>query len=66
VFFTLNRKAFIDMVVLFQKIEELPPHFFTVTSIQKGIRVSNHDQTIASPREQDVNSLRCRHEADVM
>jgi hypothetical protein len=66
VFFTLDRKAFIDMVVFFQKIEELPPHFFAFTSIQKGVGVSNHDQTIASPRKQDVNSLRCRHETDVI
>ena len=60
----LDGKSVVD--VWFDKVEKLRPERTTLLRTPECVGVANHDQTIPSAREKNVETLRSKHETKVI
>jgi hypothetical protein len=55
--FTFDRKPFIYVVVVPEQGKEFAPLLCTLASLSKGFCIAEHDQRIAGPRKEDIETL---------
>lgn len=53
------------MTVLFHEVQEWRPCLICIATLEEGLRIANHDESIAGSRKQDIESLRRKHEPNV-
>ena len=62
----LDGKAIVDVVTLFEEGKEILPQLPALASVPEGVEVPNHNEGIASPREENVEPFWGEHEPDVV
>lgn len=61
----LDRKTVIYMTVLFHEVQEWRPCLICIATLKEGLCITNHDESVAGSREQDIESLRREHEPNI-
>jgi len=61
----LDRKTVIYMTVLLHEVQEWRPCLIRIATLEEGLRIANHDKSVAGSRKQDIESLRREHEPNV-
>jgi hypothetical protein len=60
-----DRKAIVQVSVLFEKLEKGSPRLFSSMAAHECVHIANHDDAAPGPREQYVEPFRRRHEANI-
>lgn len=63
--FTFDREAFVHVATLLDELEEFSPKLLALPSFHKGFRVPDQDESVSSPGNEHVKTLRGVHETDV-
>lgn len=53
------------MTVLLHEVQEWRPCLICIATLEEGLRIANHDESVAGSRKQDIESLRRKHEPNV-
>jgi len=64
--FAPDRKPIVNMTALFEQIKKLTPKLSAFASMKECVRISNQDHGITSSGEEDIQTLRRRHESNFM
>jgi hypothetical protein len=61
----LDWKTVIYMAICLHELQERRPCLVCITTLEEGLRIANHDESIAGSRKQDIKTLRRKHEPNV-
>ena len=53
------------MTLLLHEVQEWRPCLICIATLDEGLRIANHDESVAGSRKQDIESLRRKHEPNV-
>ena len=56
----------VDVATVLEQIPELSPHRFPFARLEKGLGIPNDDQAVPSSGQEDIQSFRRSHEANIM
>ena len=59
-------KSIVDVATVLEQIPELSPHRFPLARLEKGLGISNNDQAVPSSGQEDIQSFRRSHEANIV
>ena len=61
----LDWKTIIYVTLLLHEVEKWRPCLICIATLEEGLRIPNHDESVTGSRKQDIEPLRRKHEPNV-
>ena len=61
----LDWKTVIDMTLILHEFKKWRPCLICIATLEEGLRIPNHDESVTGSRKQDIEPLRRKHEPNV-